>query len=53
MNKESIPHTITITHSTFEKLRNQGRFGESYSELISRVLDQLTEVKREIRKDNE
>ena len=39
MNGKSARHTITVNHSTFDKLKNQGRFGESYSELISRVID--------------
>lgn len=47
MNEESARHTITINHSTFDKLKNQGRFGESYSDLISRVLNQLESTKKE------
>lgn len=32
-------HTITINHQTYQKLKNKGTFGESYSELISRLAD--------------
>lgn len=32
-------HTITINHQTYQKLKGKGTFGESYSELISRLAD--------------
>jgi predicted CopG family antitoxin len=34
-------HTITINHTTFVKLKSIGRFGESYSDVISRMLGYL------------
>jgi predicted CopG family antitoxin len=32
-------HTITISENAFLKLRNIGRFGESYSDVILRLID--------------
>jgi predicted CopG family antitoxin len=32
-------HTITLNHVAYQKLRSKGVFGESYSELISRLAD--------------
>ena len=32
-------HTITINENAFLKLRNIGRFGESYSDVILRLID--------------
>jgi hypothetical protein len=40
VNRENDRHTITINHSTLLRLRNKGRFGESYSEVIWRILDE-------------
>ena len=31
-------HTITINQSAFEKLKGKGLFGESYSDLILRII---------------
>ena len=38
MNKR---HTITINHEAFEKLKERGVFGETYSEVISRLVDNV------------
>jgi predicted CopG family antitoxin len=32
-------HTITITNEVFQKLRKKGMFGESYSNLLLRLID--------------
>ena len=48
MNEENERHTITVNNSAFKKLKNEGRFGELYSELISRILNQLEATKRDI-----
>jgi predicted CopG family antitoxin len=32
-------HTITINHQAYQKLKSKGMFGESYSELISRLAE--------------
>ena len=32
-------HTITVNHETYEKLKRKGIFNESFSELISRLVD--------------
>jgi len=37
-------HTITIDHQTFTRLRHIGKFGESYSKLISRLVDSIIEA---------
>ena len=41
MNQISTRHTITLGHQTFVRLKKKGTFGESYTELVSRLLDQL------------
>jgi len=47
MNQTDVRHTITLGHETFQRLRRKGTFGESYTELVSRLLDQL-ERRRDI-----
>jgi len=37
-------HTITINDLTFQKLKSKGIFGESYSELLSRLLYQTEKM---------
>ena len=32
-------HTITVDDKTFNRLKKYGKFGETYSSLIQRVLD--------------
>ncbi|MGB8025385.1 MAG: antitoxin VapB family protein [Nitrososphaeraceae archaeon] len=34
-------NTITIRNEVYTRLRSHGRFGESFSGLISRILDEL------------
>jgi hypothetical protein len=34
-------HGLTINHSTFLRLKQKGIFGESFSDLISRIIDEL------------
>jgi predicted CopG family antitoxin len=36
----NVRHTITINDQAFLKLRDNGRFGESYSDVILRILNQ-------------
>jgi predicted CopG family antitoxin len=38
MNSRNERHTITLNDLSFVKLRDEGRFGESYSELILRLI---------------
>ncbi|MGC1134089.1 MAG: hypothetical protein WA941_14790 [Nitrososphaeraceae archaeon] len=38
MNAVKARHTITINEHTFQKLRGVGTFGESYSDLILRLI---------------
>jgi len=37
----NIRNTITIKNEVYTRLRNHGRFGESFSILIARILDEL------------
>jgi predicted CopG family antitoxin len=32
-------HTITINDEAYLKIRSKGKFGESYSELVTRLVD--------------
>jgi hypothetical protein len=41
IDENNTRHTITIHHLTFSKLRSKGRFGESYGNVISRLIDTL------------
>jgi predicted CopG family antitoxin len=41
MNATKTRHTITINEHTFQKLRGVGTFGESYSDLILRLVDSI------------
>ena len=34
-------NTITIRHNVYERLKRHGVFGESFSNLITRVLDEV------------
>jgi hypothetical protein len=43
-NSRHSRHTITIDHPTFLRLKSKGRFGESYSQLITRILDHVESV---------
>ncbi len=41
MSSNSIRHSLTINHITFLRLKKKGLFGESFSDLIARILDEL------------
>ena len=41
MRTKNERHSLTINHSTFLRLTERGFFGESFSELISRIIDEL------------
>jgi predicted CopG family antitoxin len=32
-------HTVSIRHEVYAQLQNHGKFGESFSDLLSRILD--------------
>lgn len=32
-------HTVSIRHDVYAQLQNHGKFGESFSDLLSRILD--------------
>jgi predicted CopG family antitoxin len=38
-NQFNTRHTITLDDSTFQKLRSKGNFGESYADIISRLIE--------------
>jgi hypothetical protein len=37
-------HTISINDDVYSRLRQKGKFGESFGRLISRILDQIDDV---------
>lgn len=39
MHKTNYRHTITIDDKTYQLLRSKGNFGETYSEVISRLIE--------------
>jgi hypothetical protein len=41
MNTIKTRHTITLSEYTFRKLRGVGTFGESYSDLILRLIESV------------
>jgi predicted CopG family antitoxin len=41
-------NTITIRNQVYERLKRHGAFGESFSKLITRILDELERGKNEI-----
>jgi predicted CopG family antitoxin len=45
-------HTITINHDAFVKLRSNGVFGESYSDLICRLADSEVMIKDDGNKED-
>ena len=44
---QNVRHTITINDEAFLKLRDNGLFGESYSDVILRLTDKNDAVKDE------
>lgn len=46
-------HTITINTDDLLKLRKMGRFGESYSELISRLVDTVAKDEGKIKNESQ
>jgi predicted CopG family antitoxin len=45
-NQSNTRHTITLDDSTFQKLRCIGNFGESYSDVISRLIERADNIAR-------
>jgi len=43
----SIRHTINLNHQAYAKLSSLGRFGESYSELVLRLMEMIGNLKSE------
>ena len=41
MGEKDARHSLTLNHTTFLRLKEKGFFGESFSDLISRILDDL------------
>jgi predicted CopG family antitoxin len=41
MSAKSVRHSLTINDTTFQRLKEKGSFGESFSDLIARILDEL------------
>jgi predicted CopG family antitoxin len=40
-NRISERTTITLDNNVYSRLKKQGTFGESFSSLVSRILDQI------------
>ncbi|HEY7111098.1 MAG TPA: hypothetical protein VH415_16850 [Nitrososphaeraceae archaeon] len=38
-------HTVSITSNVYTRLRNHGHFGESFNDLVSRLVDEIEELK--------
>jgi hypothetical protein len=47
MAEKHTRHTVTLNDEALRELKAKGRFGESYSEVILRVIDQAESVKEE------
>ncbi|MGH9988481.1 MAG: hypothetical protein ACRD8W_31485 [Nitrososphaeraceae archaeon] len=45
MSSTNVRHSLTINHTTFLRLKKKGFFGESFSDLVSRILDELEREK--------
>src|SRR5215472_14248263 len=45
-------NTITIRNQVYERLKRHGAFGESFSKLITRILDELERDKKKIEAEN-
>ncbi len=43
MNKTSSKYKIALDHQTFVRLKKKDTFGESYTEIESRLLNQLAD----------
>ena len=41
MRKSNTRHTVMLNEASFELLKKEGRFGETYSQLIFRILTEL------------
>jgi predicted CopG family antitoxin len=39
----STRHTVSITSNVYTRLRNHGRFGESFNDLVNRLVDEIEE----------
>ncbi len=41
MRKSSARHTVMLNETSFQLLKKEGRFGETYSQLIFRIITEL------------
>jgi hypothetical protein len=41
MSTKGTRHSLTLDHTTFLRLKERGFFGECFSDLITRILDEL------------
>jgi len=46
MRTKNCRHSLTINDATFLRLKNKGHFGESFSDLIFRILEELENSKQ-------
>jgi hypothetical protein len=52
MRKSHARHTIMLSDSSFELLKKEGRFRETYSDLIFRILAELEDFRENWRTHN-
>ena len=48
-----VRHTITVNHDVYLRLKRAGFFGESYNELISRLVDFADKNKQSYKKEDD
>ena len=53
MNESYIRHTITLNDMAFLRLKNKGHFGETYSDVILRLLNQIDSSGHKGRREND
>jgi hypothetical protein len=46
MHKSYTRHSVMLSEASFQLLKKEGRFGETYSELIYRILAELERTRK-------
>ena len=52
-NQSNARHTITLDDSTFRKLRGKGNFGETYADIILRLIKKTDDKWQHSLEDND
>lgn len=53
MCKSNTRHSVMLSETSFQLLKKEGRFGETYSELIYRILSELEKTRNNGRYHND